>query len=105
MKPTFQTRPASRRGQSQRPQGQNVSKSPSTDWSFQASAPSLHSGAAPLLTQEEVSPTMSLYKLSEAFSATDSRESRFEIAFFGVIIALGAWPIAHALHIAVHTVG
>jgi hypothetical protein len=105
MKPTFQTRPASRRGQSQRPQGQNVSKTPATDWSFQASTPQLHSTTTPAQTEEALSPALSLYKLSEAFSAVEHRESRLELAFVGIVVALGAWPIAYALHIAAHTVG
>lgn len=104
MKPTFQSSQTARHGASQRPQGYNVSKSPATDWNFQSSTANLAGGTAPVHTDtESLSP--SLLTLSQEFSTTADRESRYEAAFFGVIVALGAWPIALAVHMAVNTVG
>ena len=105
MKPTVQISQPVRGGQSQRPQGHNVGKSPVTDWSFQSAPENVRSAAAPLQSGATESLRPSLYTLTAAFDATASRESRFEAAFFGVIVALGAWPIALALHMAVNTVG
>ena len=104
MKPTFQTSTASRRGLSQRPQGHNLSKSPATDWSFQSSTANLHARTALPQTEAPESTAPSLHKLSEAFAAADSRESRFEALFFGAVIALAAWPIADVLYVAANTV-
>lgn len=105
MKPTFQTSQPARRGASQRPQGYNVSKSPATDWSFQSSTANLRGGTTPSQSEATGSLTPSLFALTKAFSATSERESRVEAAFFGLIVALGAWPIAHAVYIAINTVG
>jgi hypothetical protein len=101
MKPTFQTGRPSRHTESQRPQGQLVSKSPATDWSFQ---PSADLGA---IATAGVPNTLkpSLFALTEGFFSTAEREFRIEAAAFAVIVALGAWPIALALHMAANTVG
>jgi hypothetical protein len=47
----------------------------------------------------------SLFALTEGFFATAEREFRFEAAGFAVIVALAAWPIALAVHMAANTVG
>ena len=102
MKPTFQTRRPSRHAESQRPQGQHVSKSPAIDWSFQPNA-DLGGAIAPAGILNESKP--SLFALTEGFFTTAEREFRFEAAGFAVIVALAAWPIALALHMAANTVG
>ena len=104
MKPTFQSSPAVRRGESQRPEGHNVGKSPVTDWNFQSSTSNLR-GGTPLQAEATGSVRPSLYTLSAAFDEASNRESRLEAALFGVIVALGAWPIALAVHMALNTVG
>ena len=101
MKPTFQTRRPSRHAESQRPQGQHVSKSPATDWSFQPTA-DLGGAIAPA-GMPHLKP--SLFALTEGFFATSEREFRFEAAGFAVIVALAAWPITLAVQMAINTVG
>jgi len=103
MKPTFQTRRLSRHVESQRPQGQLVSKSPATDWSFQPTATDLGGALAPAGSAQSLKP--SLFALSKGFFTTAEREFRLEAAAFAAIVALGAWPIALAVHMAINTVG
>ena len=102
MKPTFQIRRPSRHVESQRPQGRLVSTSPATDWSFQ-SASELSGTIAPAGMAHQ--SKSSLFALTEGFFTTAEREFRVEAAAFGVIVALAAWPIALALHMAANTVG
>ena len=103
MKPTIQTGRPSRHVESQRPQGQTVSKSPAIDWSFQPTAADLGAALAPAGAAQ--TPKPSLFALTEGFFTTAEREFRLEAAAFAVIVALGAWPIALAVHMAVNTVG
>jgi hypothetical protein len=103
MKPTFQTRRPSRHAESHRPQGQHVSKSPATDWSFQTTAAEIGGAIAPAAVEHPLQP--SLFALTEGFFTTAEREFRFEAAGFAVLVALAAWPIALALHMAANTVG
>ena len=102
MKPTIQTGRPSRHVESQRPQGQLVTKSPATDWSFQSTA-EVGGAIAPAGISHQLKP--SLFALTEGFFTTAEREFRFEAAGFAVIVALAAWPIALALHMAANTVG
>lgn len=78
-----------------------ISQRPVTDWSFQTSTPTMRGGstARPGLHRVVLEPAF--HTLSQGFfSAEANRESRFEGALFGVIVALAAWPIALAMQAA-----
>ncbi|MDQ6654274.1 MAG: hypothetical protein M3Y80_00480 [Verrucomicrobiota bacterium] len=95
MKPTS---PASlpARSRDAQPLRHRTSASPKIDWSFQASAPALRgSGQSPAFTP-------SFRTLTDGvFSSEARRDSRFEGAVFGVIVALATWPIVLAIQAAI----
>jgi hypothetical protein len=96
MKPTFHVGGHTRRGES-RPALTHGSKSPVTDWSFQASAQSLR-GGGPAFGRNK---RPSLRRISEAFFAGESkRNDRLEAAGFVAMIAMAVWPIGLAIHAA-----
>lgn len=84
-----------------RPSTLQISSRPITEWSFQLSAPNLRGGSAPFLPGGNRALRPAFHTLSQGFfSAEANRESRFEGALFGVIVALAAWPIALAVQAA-----
>lgn len=98
MKPTFEiNRPGRSSGSSAQ-----ISKRPITDWSFQTSAPVLRGGTTPFHPGvHHVALRPGFHTLSQGFFAREAgRESRFEGAAFGLIVALAAWPIALAMQAA-----
>lgn len=98
MKPTFELNRQSRSSGAARPA--QISQRPITDWSFQASAPELRGGSTFHPGSHHVLEP-AFHTLSQGFfSAEANRESRFEGALFGVIVALAAWPIALAVQAA-----
>ncbi|CAN5793928.1 hypothetical protein BH20VER1_BH20VER1_00200 [soil metagenome] len=91
MKPTYQISHSARHGES-RPQGQLVSKSPATDWSYRAPHTVLTGGSG------SYPGPRSFRQLSDGFFSREARkESRLEGGMFGVIIALAAWPMVLAV--------
>ena len=99
MKPTLQNQRQVRRGESVRPAG------PITDWSFQSSAADLRGASSPSVTTEESSANQSLYGLSQAVFAAETKwEDRIEAILLGVVVAIAACPIAQAIYIAARTV-
>ncbi|CAN5208098.1 hypothetical protein BH20VER2_BH20VER2_14270 [soil metagenome] len=90
MKPTFRISHPARHGES-RPQSQFVSKSPVTDWGYQAPPSTMTGGSGSFPVPR------SFRQLSAGFFAREARmESRLEGGMFAVIIALAAWPLVLA---------
>jgi len=98
MKPTSQISRPSRRSEAFRPLDHQNKKTPVTDWSFQLPGPNLRGGSVPFLPgANQLRGRPAFHTLSQGFfSAEANRESRFEGALFGVMVALSAWPIVLA---------
>jgi len=95
MKPIYQTGRPARDGESPTI-GHVQSKSPITDWSFQATAPTLRGGSS-FLREGKRSFLPKFSALSQGFFEVEAkREYRFEAALFGVIVTLSAWPMVLA---------
>lgn len=96
MKPTIQVGGHARRVESSRALT-HVTKSPVTDWSFQASAPEMR-GGSPAFGRGN---RPSLRGISDNFFAGESkRNDRLEAAGFVAMIAMAVWPIGLAVQAA-----
>ena len=101
MKPTFQSSRQTRLTECPRPLA-NASKSPVTDWEFQASAPETRGGSSSFRHEGQPAGIPSFHRLSERFIRDESkRDSRLEAGAFVVMIALAAWPIGLAVQAAI----
>ena len=82
------------------------SKSPTTDWSLQSSAPVMHGSSAGFSNKVAASrSTPRLWTLSQGFfEAEAKREYRLEALLFAVVTALAAWPIGSALYMVSETI-
>ena len=104
MKPTFQIQRPSRHIESQRPQGQHLSKSPAIDWSYQSTAELRGGAIAPEMNG--LARFRGLHALTQGvFEAETKWEDRIEGLGLIVVTALAAWPIALAIQMAINTVG
>ena len=102
MKPTIQTGRLSRSSDSSS-LNSKINHGPKTDWSYQVSSLHLRGSNPPFHpgTQPSSSLRPSFHALSQGFFTSEAgRESRFEGALFGVIVALAVWPIAIAIQAA-----
>jgi hypothetical protein len=94
MKPTFQISRPSRRIDSARPAGHQISKSPATDWNFQSAADLRGGTVATTPATEQLGSSLSLYGMTQGlFDAETKWEDRIE--GFGIILVtfLAAWPV------------
>jgi len=105
MKPTFQFSRQSQRAESQRPQAAPVSKSAAIDWAYQSGA-DLRAATATSKLGSDLRPSVrGLYALTQGFFEEQTKwEDRIEGVALSVVIALAAWPILQAVHIAFRTV-
>ena len=105
MKPTIETSRPSRHINSPRPQGVAISKTPATDWSFQAGAELRGTATSTGPVTETVARTTGLYAATQGFFEANTRwEDRIEAIGLAVVIALATWPIMQAVHTAMDTV-
>jgi hypothetical protein len=105
MKPTYQTGHQPRHIESQRPHGTAFTKQPATDWQFQSGA-ELHVGTATAAaaTEQPASNGNSLFNLMQGYEAETKRQDRAEALGLFAVIAIAAWPMAHAIYMAARTV-
>ena len=103
MKPIFQIGRNSRPSEASSSLNRHSSKSPVTDWSFQPVGADLRGGAVPFYPGiRNAIRRPGFHTLSQGFFAAEAgRESRFEGALFGVIVALATWPIVLAVQAAI----
>jgi hypothetical protein len=90
MKPTFKTSRAAHFGET-RAEGITCGKAPAIEWSYREPMLRGNGGSGSF-------PMPSFRRLSDAYFAREARkESRLEGYLFGIIVAMGAWPIISAI--------
>ncbi len=90
MKPTFPTIGRARRRDASSTIGHHQTRTPRTDWSFQAPDATIRGGAASITRP-------AFRTLSNEFFAVEAHKvMRIETILFGIIIAMTTWPIALA---------
>ena len=97
MKPTSHASVTARSRDGQRPLNHRTSKSIVTDWSYQASNPTMRGGSG---FGHDGRPAFApgFRKLTESLFAVETpREARFEGVVFGIVAVLAAWPIVLAI--------